>query len=210
MKCCLVPLTSCDRCKGKIWSCYFQKFMRRCFYKKIHYWTFDLELGVKVTQNITQYPQHHVTYAQAKFEVATFKSLWEDAFTRKYIIWPLTLTLGLRSHIMSPSTLYIMWSMHLQSLKLLRPTVKEEIQLQEMWHTDRQTDGQTQGRTTDRLCYEINIPYFSNEKSGITMFHLSQLQSSLLLLSSIFFISYCNAYYFIILYSNFERNYFVC
>ena len=24
------------------------------------------------------------------------------------------------------------------------------------------------------------------------------------------FISYCNAYYYIILYSNFERNYFVC
>ena len=36
---------------------------------------FDLDLGVKVTQNATQYPQHHVTYAQAKFEVATSKSL---------------------------------------------------------------------------------------------------------------------------------------
>ena len=49
--------------------------MRRCVYKKIHYLTFDLEVGVKVTRNITQYPQHHVTYAQAKFEVATSKSL---------------------------------------------------------------------------------------------------------------------------------------
>ena len=36
---------------------------------------FDLDLGVKVTQNVTQYPRHHVTYAQAKFEVATSKSL---------------------------------------------------------------------------------------------------------------------------------------
>ena len=36
---------------------------------------FDLELGVKVTRNVTQYPRHHVTYAQAKFEVATSKSL---------------------------------------------------------------------------------------------------------------------------------------
>ena len=36
---------------------------------------FDLELGVKVTRNITQYPRHHVTNAQAKFEVATSKSL---------------------------------------------------------------------------------------------------------------------------------------
>ena len=28
-------------------------------------------------------------------------------------------------------------------------------------------DGQTHGRTTDRLWYEMNIPYFSNEKAGI-------------------------------------------
>ena len=48
----------------------------------MNYLTFDLELGVKVTRNVTQYPRHHVTYAQAKFEDATFKSLREDAFTR--------------------------------------------------------------------------------------------------------------------------------
>ena len=29
------------------------------------------------------------------------------------------------------------------------------------------TDGQMHGRTTDRLWYEINIPYFSYEKAGI-------------------------------------------
>ena len=168
MKYCLVPSTSCDLCTGKIWSCCFRKFMRRFVYKKIHYLTFDLDLGVKVTQNVTQYPQHHVTYAQAKFEVATSKSLWGDAFTGKDIIWPLTLTLGSRSHEMSPSTLYIMWSMHLQSLRLLRPTVKEKMQLQETWRTDRQTDARTDRRTTDRLWYEIDIPYFSNEKGGIT------------------------------------------
>ena len=28
-------------------------------------------------------------------------------------------------------------------------------------------DGQTHGRTTDRLWYEINIPYLSNEKADI-------------------------------------------
>ena len=27
--------------------------------------------GVKVTQNIAQYPRHHVTYAPAKFDVTT-------------------------------------------------------------------------------------------------------------------------------------------
>ena len=46
-------------------------------------------------------------------------------------------TFDSRSHEMLPSTLYIMWPIQLQSLKLLRLTVKEEIQLQEntlFWH----------------------------------------------------------------------------
>ena len=42
----------------------------------------------------------------------------------------LTLTLGLRSHTMLPSTLYIMWPNQIQSLKLLRLTVKVEMHLQ--------------------------------------------------------------------------------
>ena len=32
---------------------------------------FDLDLGVKVTQNVDQYPQHHVAYEPAKFDIAT-------------------------------------------------------------------------------------------------------------------------------------------
>ena len=47
---------------------------------------FDLDLGVTVTQNVTQYPLHHVTYSDTKFEVATSNSLGGGAFTRKYII----------------------------------------------------------------------------------------------------------------------------
>ena len=44
----------------------------------------------------------------------------------------------------------------------------ENIQLQETRNvTNGMTDGQTDRRTTDRLWYEINIPYFSNEKAGI-------------------------------------------
>ena len=52
---------------------------------------FDLNLrvkGVKVTQNVAQYPRLHVTYAPTKFDVAKFYGLGEEAFTRKYIIWP--------------------------------------------------------------------------------------------------------------------------
>ena len=56
--------------------------MRRCIYKKIHYLTFDLDLGVKVTRNVTQYPLHPVIYAPTKFEVATSNGLGEDTITR--------------------------------------------------------------------------------------------------------------------------------
>ena len=32
---------------------------------------FDLDLGVKVTRNVAQYPLHYVNYLVTKFEVAT-------------------------------------------------------------------------------------------------------------------------------------------
>ena len=44
--------------------------------------TFDLDLGVKVTQNVAQFPLHHVTYSPTKFEVATSNGLGGDTFTR--------------------------------------------------------------------------------------------------------------------------------
>ena len=43
---------------------------------------FDLDLGVKGTQDVAQYPLHHVTNS----EVATSKGLGADAFTSKDII----------------------------------------------------------------------------------------------------------------------------
>ena len=48
---------------------------------------FDPDLGVKVMQNVDQYPLHHVAYAPAKFEVATSKCIYKK-------IHYLTLTLG--------------------------------------------------------------------------------------------------------------------
>ena len=47
---------------------------------------YDLDLVVKVTQNVVQYSSNHMTYAPTKFEVATSNSLGKDGFTRKYII----------------------------------------------------------------------------------------------------------------------------
>ena len=92
---------------------------------------FDLDLRFKVTGNVAQCPLHHMTFAPTDFEVTTSKGLGGEVFTRKFNIWPLTWTLGSRSHKMLPSTLYIMWPIQLQGLRLPRPTVKEEIHLQE-------------------------------------------------------------------------------
>ena len=47
---------------------------------------YDLDLGVKVTQNVAQCHPHHVTYAPVNFEVAMSNGLGEDSFTRKYMI----------------------------------------------------------------------------------------------------------------------------
>ena len=47
---------------------------------------FDLDLQVKVTLNVAQYPLHYVTFSATKFEVATSKGLGGDAFTRKFNI----------------------------------------------------------------------------------------------------------------------------
>ena len=80
--------TSCDLCTNGVWNYYVKSFRRRSIYKKIQYWTFDLDLRVKVTRNVAQYPLHHVTYSATKFEVATPKGLGGDAFTRKFNIWP--------------------------------------------------------------------------------------------------------------------------
>ena len=131
--------------------------------------TFDL--GVNVTQNVAQYPLHYVTYSATKFEVATSNRLGGDTITRKYNIWPLTLTLGSRSHEMLPSTLYIMWPIQLQSLKLLPLTVKEEIHLQETWRTDVRTDGRTDGRPDGRRTdfdTKLIYPFFLKKKAGVT------------------------------------------
>ena len=122
-KCCPVPSKSCDLCTYRVWSYYVNSFRKRSIYKKIQYLTFDRDLEVKVTQNVAQYPPHHVTYPATKFEVARSNRKGGDTFTRKYIIWSLTLTLGSKSHKTLPSILYIIWPFQLQSLKLIRQKV---------------------------------------------------------------------------------------
>ena len=84
---------------------------------------------------------------------------------------------------MLPSTFDIMWPMQQQSLILLHPTVKEKMHLQEntlfdldlvTWnvaqyplHNVTYSDAQTDRRTTDRLWYKINIPFFLKKNASI-------------------------------------------
>ena len=122
------PLRPCNLCNCKVWSCYIQGRGGDAFTSKYIIWPLSLGQGHK---NVAQFPLHHVTYALGKFIVAMSNGLEGDAFTRKYIIWSLALTSGSRSHEMLPYTLNMMRPIHLQRLKLLCPTVKEEMHLQE-------------------------------------------------------------------------------
>ena len=124
----------------EVWSCYVQLFMR-CIYEKIHYMTLTLGQGHTKGCPVSSTSCYLCT---CEVFVATYNQLKGYAFTREYIIdiWPW------RSHETSPTTLYITWSMHLQSVKMLRPMVMGKIQLQETWQT---TDRRKDIRTTDRL-----------------------------------------------------------
>ena len=108
-----------------VWSCYVQRFRRICIYKNLTLGSWSQKM---LPSTPGQYPLHHVTNSPAKFEVATSSSLGGDAFTTIGIIWPLTLR----------STLYIMWPMHLQSLKLLYvrnlKMYLQENALFDLWH----------------------------------------------------------------------------
>ena len=62
-------LDLCDLCTSKILM-----LLHPMVKEKMHLQEntlFDLNLGVKVTQNVAKYPRHHVTYAPAKFDIAT-------------------------------------------------------------------------------------------------------------------------------------------
>ena len=53
------------------------------------------DLGVKVTQNASQYPLHHVNYVPAKFEVAMFRHLQENTLFDLSMAFTLGSTVGI-------------------------------------------------------------------------------------------------------------------
>ena len=60
---------------------------------------YDLDLVVKVTQNVVQCHPNHMTYAPAKFEVATSNSLGEDGLTRKKKLYDLDLLVKVTQNV---------------------------------------------------------------------------------------------------------------
>ena len=172
-KCCQVPSTCWDLCTCKVWSCYGQ-WLRRCNTRKLHYY---YTLGShKMLPG--QYPRLHVTYTLAKFDIATSHGYKEDAFTRKYIIWP-----------WPSGTLFNLWPwpwvkvtrnvfqypLHCVTYSATTFEVAtSNILLRRRYiykkrdeRTHGRTDGWTDGRKTDRLWYEINIPFFLKKKASI-------------------------------------------
>ena len=101
-------------------------------------------------KNVAQYSWNHVTYAQAKFEVATSKSLWGDAFTRKYIIWPWPWPWD-QAHTKChpvPSTSCDLCTYKVSSCYVQRFRRRYNYKKRD-GRTDRQTDRRTDARTDD-------------------------------------------------------------
>ena len=153
MKCCLVPSTSCDLCAGKIWSCYFQNIMRRGVFKKIHYLTFDLDLGVGSRSHKTSpstldlmWPMHRQNLKLLLRKVYEEMHLQENTL---FDIWPWPLTVAqypLHHVIYAPTKFQVAMSNGLGEDTITRNV------------TDGRTDRQTHRRRTDfgtKLIYPI-------------------------------------------------------
>ena len=69
------------------WQCL--KLLRLTVYEEMHLHEnalFDLDFGVKITQDVAKYPLHHVTYSDTKFEISTSDGLGGDAFTKNTLL----------------------------------------------------------------------------------------------------------------------------
>ena len=116
-----IPSKSCDRRTCKVWSNYAEWLRRRCVYKKnaIYYIYFELW---PLTLSFDRGPTKHCPVPSTSCDHCTCKvwSCYVQRLRRRCIykkIRYLTLTFRTMSHKTLPSILYIMWTMHLQSLK---------------------------------------------------------------------------------------------
>ena len=104
----------------KVWSCYVQWFRRRCIYKKVHYFTFDLDLRSKTNTKCCPVSATSYDLCTCKVWSCYVQRLRRICIYKKYLIWPWPWV-----KVTQSIALYIMCPMCLQSLKLLRSMVKE-------------------------------------------------------------------------------------
>ena len=111
----------------KVWSCYVQPLRRNCIYKKVHYFTFDLDL--RSWTNTKHCPVSSPSCDLCTCKVWSCFGQWlRRCITKK--IHHLTLTPRSRSHKMLPSSRNFMWPLHQQNLMILHLMKKEKMNLQ--------------------------------------------------------------------------------
>ena len=119
MKHCPVSSTSYDLCTCKVWSCYVQRFMGKCIYKKY---------------------QGHLKHCPLH------RFMWPMYLQSLQLLWPMVKEMHYQENTLFdlgpkvkgvkvtqnlPSTINLMWPTHQQNLMLLHPMVKEKMHLQE-------------------------------------------------------------------------------
>ena len=104
---------------------------------------FDLDLGVKVTRNVAQYPLHHVTYSPTKFEVATSNSLERFNYKKiQYLTFDLDLGVKVTRNVAQ-------FPLHHVTYSPTKFEVATSNSLGGDTFTRNVTDGRTDGRTDD-------------------------------------------------------------
>ena len=92
----------------KVWSCYVQWLRRRCIYKKIHYFMFDLDLRWRTIMK--RCPVYSTSYDLCTCKVwSCYVQLFrKKCIYKKYFIWPWS-----KVKVTWSIALYIMWPMYL-------------------------------------------------------------------------------------------------
>ena len=72
----------------KVWSCYVQLFRRRCIYKKVHYFTFDLDLRSRTNKKGCPVSSTSHDLCTCKVWSCYVQGFRRKCIYKKYLIWP--------------------------------------------------------------------------------------------------------------------------
>ena len=114
-KWCPVPSISCDLCTWEFWSCYVQRFRRRCIYKKKRYLTLTprsrshevlpctLDIMWPMHRLNLKLYKHPKVYEEMRLQGNTIFDLWPWTWGQGHT-WPWTWGQGHTKHHPVPST----------------------------------------------------------------------------------------------------------